>query len=215
MASAQANPSKMFDPNHRKFWCGCHVMTGIKAAAVIYTIISVLEFILFIVVSPDQPNVYRDKYIIYWLCKLVAAFLSLGFLWFGLLAKREKLLIPFFIYMVIQISLIVWNTITLLMYTFGLYSHDSYYGYSSSSKKIAAWFVVLIFVLLILLHLWIVRTMKNTYSYMKKKRLSSTSNIITVQQYELKHFYNAVPLEDGPPPSYETVAHIEFAAINP
>uniref|UniRef100_A0A914V1K5 DUF7027 domain-containing protein n=1 Tax=Plectus sambesii TaxID=2011161 RepID=A0A914V1K5_9BILA len=90
-----------FNSNDPKYMCccGCHVMTGAKILASIFTIVIVLQEVYVIAVPHDIGITNDDKIIaqIWFYGHLVAIpinALILGTLWFGLIKERHRFLIP-------------------------------------------------------------------------------------------------------------------------
>uniref|UniRef100_A0A914VG43 DUF7027 domain-containing protein n=1 Tax=Plectus sambesii TaxID=2011161 RepID=A0A914VG43_9BILA len=97
---SQVRPT--FDPNDPKYicCCGCHVMTGAKILAFIFTVAAILNtlYVIILVYIATQSK-FDDGYFYYQIGGFFVFIVVLGCLWYGLIKEREGWLLPMLIYM--------------------------------------------------------------------------------------------------------------------
>uniref|UniRef100_A0A914UQL4 Uncharacterized protein n=1 Tax=Plectus sambesii TaxID=2011161 RepID=A0A914UQL4_9BILA len=194
---------RQFDPHNTKYFCccGCHVMTGAKIIASIYSLLLGLDIMVTARSMLSEGGWINATGIIIGTAICVTIF---GCLWHGILHERAGHLIPFMVITMFNIGSSVLALVMCLILIFAYSAaSDSYRGYQYSSyidgQSLAIVFVVLIG--MIWLHIWIFLIMKKAYSFLLHKRFSTVYRCANAPH--TYQGYVAVPKEDTPPPAYE------------
>uniref|UniRef100_A0A914WNL8 DUF7027 domain-containing protein n=1 Tax=Plectus sambesii TaxID=2011161 RepID=A0A914WNL8_9BILA len=186
-----------FDPNDPKYrcCCGCHVMTGAKILASLYTIYVIIEAMIFIAAlsGPSRSRIDSNM-----LCFILGYFLVeiavLGSLLYGLSKEREGFLIPMLICMV---------TIIILAGVYIVFLFLSYLNEIVLKRRASAEAHTLVFIFFFIcacwfaLQCWFFKIYKNAYDYIVLKRLSLIGGLIYIQQSD--RVYVAVRKENPEP----------------
>uniref|UniRef100_A0A914WM40 Lysosomal-associated transmembrane protein 4B n=1 Tax=Plectus sambesii TaxID=2011161 RepID=A0A914WM40_9BILA len=192
------------DPNESKYLCccGCHVMTGAKIVASIYTVVAV--GIIALIDTIALPRIFflpsQEAYNTHWaftgLCTLVAI-LVISSLWFGLIRERQECLVPAIICSIIGLILTIVHTIFGLSVLFlqRISIRNAFNSAVQETIEAGAFFVIC--VCSFVLQCWFFLIFYNAYHHIKYMRSSSTDGIVHNQQSE--QVYIAVPKENPEP----------------
>uniref|UniRef100_A0A914VB84 Uncharacterized protein n=1 Tax=Plectus sambesii TaxID=2011161 RepID=A0A914VB84_9BILA len=189
---------RQFNPDHPKYFCccGCHVMTGTKIIASIYSVLIGL-WALKILNNGVLWSNYASN-----ILSTAFAIACIACLWIGVLHERAGYLIPFMVYTVLSIgvTVVVFVLVALDVKAFKRLS------YMTDNKKgghyqfnFFGYFLVVIGI--VCLHVLSIFIVKKTYSFIQHKRYSAMYQFTHVHymQQELV----VVPKESAPPPPYE------------
>uniref|UniRef100_A0A914XAY5 DUF7027 domain-containing protein n=1 Tax=Plectus sambesii TaxID=2011161 RepID=A0A914XAY5_9BILA len=205
-----------FNSNDPKYMCccGCHIMTGAKILASIFTIVIVLQEV-YVIAVPRDIGVTNDEKIIAQIIlysHLVAIpinALILGTLWFGLIKERHRFLIPTLFCLVLSLAAVMMIGARLIAMTFVL---TNKIGYAEAGIG-ALLLYTFVFGGVFALQCWFFHILKNAYSYIKQKQLFLTSDDFIVQQMEQARV--AEPTANPAPPAYnEAAAYHNFSGKN-
>uniref|UniRef100_A0A914X7T6 Uncharacterized protein n=1 Tax=Plectus sambesii TaxID=2011161 RepID=A0A914X7T6_9BILA len=203
---------RQFDPNIPKYFCfcGCHVMTGAKIIASIYSSLVglwLLVQVFSLVGAGIGAAGLSAAGIVFGIVITIAFYGSiLGCLWHGVLHERAGHLVPF---MVLTVFEIVGSVLMLVVYLLLLLvvsaATEALQGYPSVARvqgQAFVWVFLICIALIgkIALHIWIFLTMKKTYSFLLHKRFSTIYRCANAPH--TYQGYIAVPKEDTPPPAY-------------
>uniref|UniRef100_A0A914UM22 DUF7027 domain-containing protein n=1 Tax=Plectus sambesii TaxID=2011161 RepID=A0A914UM22_9BILA len=192
-----------FDPNDPQYLCccGCHVMTGAKIVASIYTVVAVGAIVLYYRYAiqseyhQPSPEAYFTQWanMVLYLLVIVPVLLSL---WIGVFIERQGFLFPTLICSIIGLFLTIVYTLSGPDGYQGRITNTGTYNSAMQEKPDAVVFYA-IHVCSFVLQCWFFKVVNTAYYYIEYMRSSSTGVNVHIQQSE--QGYVAVPKENPEP----------------